>query len=95
MRMFGGRNKLEQLSDRLSKRNIEDQKMELENIKKAVENNEFTEMEFDCVLIGNADAIFPPANQQNYWNSKTRIIEMNLPHYPFDKFKSWKEIINI
>ena len=44
---------------------------------------------WDKAIVGKSDAIFSPQNQLCYWDNRTEIIEMELPHYPFFYFKSW------
>ncbi len=48
---------------------------------------------FSTALIGSADLIFPPANLQRFWDGKVRILEVDLPHFPFYQFDSWSEIL--
>ncbi|OQY04142.1 MAG: hypothetical protein B6I20_03650 [Bacteroidetes bacterium 4572_117] len=95
MRMMGGRDKYMQFKKNLGKREIQNQKDELSYILKEVNYDKKAEMNFDCALIGSNDLIFTPDNQFNYWNSKTRIIKTNVPHYPFTIFTTWDEIIEL
>ncbi|PJG83666.1 DUF452 family protein [Caviibacterium pharyngocola] len=48
-------------------------------------------------VIGQQDRIFPPENQQRYWQSyfgqhSDHIVESALPHYPFAAFSHWAEL---
>lgn len=95
IRMLGGRKQYAQLINRISTREVENQKSELSNILKEVSSNKAAEIRFDCALIGSNDLIFTPANQFNYWNAKARIVETDVPHYPFAVFETWNEIIGL
>ncbi|MDA3845346.1 MAG: DUF452 family protein [Vallitaleaceae bacterium] len=95
MRMFGGRDLMETHQENLSNRNTQNQKDELAAIKDAVESSKIDALTFDVAVIGKNDLIFIADNQFNYWNNKTRVIEMDIPHFPFDSFTSWNEIIHL
>ena len=95
IRMLGGRKQYAQLVNRISTREVENQKSELSNILKEALSNKAVEIKFDCALIGNNDLIFTPANQFNYWNAKARIVGEDVPHYPFAIFETWNEIIGL
>lgn len=47
-------------------------------------------------IIGIHDKTIPYKNQKRYYKEKdTKIIEVDINHYPFDYFDSWEKIINI
>lgn len=47
-------------------------------------------------IIGKFDKTIPYKNQKRYYqDKKTKIIEIDINHYPFKWFDSWKKIINI
>ncbi len=94
MRVFGGRTQYAEATARLSARTVENQKAELACILKSVEEGKQGSFKFDCAVIGNGDLIFAPQNQMNAWKNKTRVEEMNLPHFPFLDFQSWQEILD-
>ena len=86
----------------LPKREIENQKQELAQIKhlSAVRENEHRNFCFDRVIISQHDKIIQAKNQMNYWqneyqdgNCRISIIE-NSGHCVFYGFKTWGEIIN-
>ncbi len=95
MRMLGGRKQYSELITRVGTRDIENQKKELSYIQKEVLSNAKAELHYDCVLIGRNDLIFTPTNQLNYWNEKSCIVERKIPHYPFEIFESWTQIIEL
>lgn len=95
MRMMGGRKQYEQLLDRASSRNADDQKSELMYIRKEVLTGKKPEINFDTAFIGSNDMIFLPANQKNYWNGRVAIVEKEVPHYPFGAFENWGQIIEL
>jgi len=95
IRMFGGQRQYILLSDRISDDEPNKQKQELSHILQQVFLNEEVDFNFDCALIGTNDLIFTSVNQKNYWNAKTRIVEIEIPHYPFTLFESWDQIIKL
>ncbi|MBN1462509.1 MAG: DUF452 family protein [Paludibacteraceae bacterium] len=95
MRILGGRANFENLQSVLPIRSMENQQAELQYIKESIEKGETQEIQFDTVLIGNQDLIFSPVNQQNYWQDRSKMVLLDMPHYPFASFNSWKEIIEI
>lgn len=95
MRILGGRANLERLQSVLPNRSIENQQTELRFIKESIEKGKTQEIQFDTVLIGNQDLIFTAVNQRSYWQGKSKLIERELPHYPFFAFTNWQEIIDL
>lgn len=93
IRMLGGQKQFNEYQSILPNRQVENQKNELKNLYNQILNNKISELPTDCAIIGREDLIFTYKNQHNYWENKTKIIEMNLPHYPFYVFKKWAEII--
>lgn len=75
-------------------RNLSNIKKELEFIRNKYNPNNDIENIFNFAVIGKLDKIFKPQNQTNYWLNKTNIVNMEIPHYPFLGFKSWKEFID-
>lgn len=94
-RMAGGRKLLEGITNRMSLRETDNQKSELHSIQQQVIKSGKVEMNFDRVLIGTGDLIFPPDNQRQSWSASTRKLEVNCPHYPFAMFERWKQIIEL
>ena len=82
------------LSDVLSDfqtRNNDELKQELISIKRLKPNKYLT---FDKVIVSTKDRIIPYKNQLNYWQTtNSTIIEKDLPHYIFDKYKNWSELL--
>jgi len=95
MRMLGGRTQYEEHLNCLTSRTAENQQEELKYIQQEVESKGLKEITFDTVLIGSKDLIFTVQNQYNYWSGKTKIVEADVPHFPFSIFNSWQEIIDL
>lgn len=93
IRMSGGRKQYGRVTNCIPARDVDNQKRELSNLKREISMNKSAEMPFDCALIGTNDQIFTPANQENYWNSRARIINKDVPHFPFTIFDKWEQII--
>ena len=69
---------------------LEELKEELISIQK-IELNE--ELNFDCAIVSDNDKIIPTKNQINFWENKTKIININSTHCPFEKYISWMELL--
>ncbi|MCH4895927.1 DUF452 family protein [Marinilabiliaceae bacterium JC040] len=77
-------------------REFEEQVDELENLEVLV-NKYGTNSDFkwNSVLIAEKDTIFSMKNLLNYWKGNAEVTIVNMPHYPFDKYNSWEQIIAI
>lgn len=77
-------------------REFDEQVDELENLELLVgkygTNSSFT---WNSILIAEKDTIFFTKNLLNYWEGNAHIEIQSIPHYPFDKFNSWEQIIAI
>ncbi|MBR6163195.1 DUF452 family protein [bacterium] len=72
------------------KRPTEELKEELESLN----NLKITDfLKFDKACISTEDRIVPSKNQVNYWLNRTSTELLSAPHYPFNLFKSWEELI--
>ncbi|MFR8991942.1 MAG: pimeloyl-ACP methyl esterase BioG family protein [Fusobacterium sp.] len=74
-----------------SNRNFQEIKAELQYFKDnySLEKNVFTK-----AFIGKKDRIIPALRQEKYYNSHNiEISIIQCPHYPFNFFKSWLDII--
>lgn len=94
-RMFGGILKYSQNSDKFSVRETIEQKEELAYLKEKIKEQPEIELHIDTAVICKDDLIFNRKNQQRFWTNKCRTYEMTEPHYPFDAFETWKEIIEL
>ena len=94
-RMMGSKSALTEFEQFLPDRSIIQQKSELISIFEMQKNNRYQSGRFcwDVVIIGLNDLIFPVANQQNWWIGKSKIIEIDQPHFPFKGFECWDQII--
>ena len=51
-------------------------------------------IKYDKAIIPNKDIIVPYKNQLNYWRqTTTQIVEINAPHYVFNNYRDWQDII--
>lgn len=51
-------------------------------------------LNFNKVIISTKDRIIPTKNQLNYWiNKEAEIIKVEFPHYIFDKYTKWSELL--
>jgi len=94
-RVFGGPRQYLEFQHCLSECESEGQKEELSKIKQGVEDGGKCVMDFDVAVVGDKDMIFLPQNQRNSWDERVRVVDMDVPHYPFGAFKSWDDIINL
>ncbi|MEA4862161.1 hypothetical protein SDC9_148094 [bioreactor metagenome] len=76
-----------------SQRPAEEEKVELEAICRRVASNPQPANIFDTAVIAARDRIFQPENQRRAWKrANIKIIEMDIPHYPWDpqnRVKLW------
>ena len=92
LRMFGGKSGYDQSIGFLSQRSTENQSEELKFF--YTMKDTFTyDVKWDKVYIGKSDLIIPYENQKTFWADKTKIIETNWSHFPFNHIESWSEII--
>lgn len=94
LRILGSKASYQTFGEKLKKRNPSAQKEELISIQNHIENGYTYTRHFDCSIIGQKDAIFAPKNQQNAWKNTFKK-ELDIPHYPFEYFDSWQEILNV
>ncbi len=67
-------------------------KQELISISKINPTNSF--IKYDKSFVSEFDKIIPSKNQLNYWQSvSTKTIVKDAPHYIFNQFCSWSELI--
>ncbi len=94
-RMCGDRETLAQFTSNAPRRSIIDQQQELKAIAARTQNKPCPRNIFDVALVSNRDRIIPPAAQLAYWNKEQcPIISLEAPHYPFNLWNSWKELID-
>lgn len=94
-RVCGNSDVFELFKKQTPKRSYESQKQELKYLKTNARKNE-TVKEWDLVVISKDDLIFSAKNQMNYWKqSNLQIVEIEASHYPFQIWKSWKEVCNL
>lgn len=79
--------------DELSPKNIS--LIKLKNELLEIKNcTSFENKKIDFAIIGKKDRIIPYKNQKLYFQKNNiPIIELDIEHYPFYNFKSWRDII--
>lgn len=92
-RMFQCDNHLMKFNHNLPNRHIDNQKLELENIKKYYCENKL-EMNniYQLVILSKQDLIFPYKNLKKFWNGIIQVHEIDSGHFCFYNFESWKSI---
>lgn len=95
MRVLGGLAQYKTHNNKIGKQSLSTQLKELKYLQQEVINSEAQTFQYESALIGTNDHIFPTSNQLNHWTGKTRIIEKDLPHFPFLTFENWKQIIEL
>lgn len=65
-------------------------KIELERIIDSLPTADF---HWDKAIVSRNDAIFPPDNMLRFWQERCTVEELDAPHYPFEIFKSWEELL--
>lgn len=94
-RVLGGKAAFELHQHKLTSREIEEQQVELEVILELVTKKGIPVFNFETALIGQKDLIFSPCNQWRFWKRRAIVIELALPHYPFNYFRNWQQIISL
>jgi hypothetical protein len=99
-RMTGSAQDYEAFVLRAPRRSLQDVKEELSALLAGVDDSKAsgimdtsTSLIWDEAWIGNRDRIFPPDNMRRYWDGRTRVRELDLPHYPFGAFDHWRNIL--
>lgn len=92
------KNPQETFIEGLPKRDVENQRKELVQIRNLASTKDFSEKIqcFTKIFIGTQDKIIPAKNQIKFWSQKEDlpIFELNEGHFIFNLFKSWDEIID-
>jgi len=93
-RMFGSRQLFALASSYLSDRDVNSQKEELCFLLKEINNRKIIRSIWDFAIIGKSDLIMPTKSQIAFWEGKIAFCEEDIPHFPFNKYNSWSEIID-
>ncbi|WP_295810964.1 pimeloyl-ACP methyl esterase BioG family protein [uncultured Victivallis sp.] len=92
-RVAGGRAELEAFP--LPCRTPEEQQRELFALEQAAQGALPVNC-FRLAVVGTRDRIFPPEAQTAFWQSvQTPILSLDLPHYPFAEFHSFREVTDL
>lgn len=91
-RMFGSAELMKRMEGRMPEIDFDERKEELRKIIEAAPY-ETEGIRWSKALLSVDDAIFPIKNMGNYWNRNSGVRLLPAPHYPFDRFKSWEELI--
>ena len=95
LRMCGGKAEYNNFKKNPPLCTIEEQKSELIELQSIIKNHKTNWNLFEQALIGANDLIFVPENQKNAWSKNTQIILKDYPHYCFNRWDSWDEIIQL
>jgi len=68
---------------------------ELNNLKDVSIDANMNNFKWDVALVGVKDRIFPARNLVSYWNDKTKLVQEEMPHYPFNLYDSWSKILSL
>lgn len=94
-RVFGGRKGVSESVNRLPKRDSENQRTELRFLFQQITELPESNLAWDCALVGLSDLTITTKNQTNYWSERTRMVHVDVPHFPFNVFSSWQQIIDL
>jgi len=75
-------------------RSLADQREELAALQLVVMDETVTPPLYDDVIISRNDLIIPTRNQQAFWQDQ-RVIEIDGCHYPFSRWQSWSDILDL
>ncbi|MCX8084840.1 MAG: DUF452 family protein [Calditerrivibrio sp.] len=73
---------------------LEIAKEELKNLKVFVDETGRLENIYNIAIISENDKIFPPTNQMSFWQNELDFMFVDEDHFPFFRFKSWRELLN-
>lgn len=76
-------------------RELMEQIAELNNLKRVSVGADINDFKWDVAIVGMKDRIFPAKNLVAYWKDKTRLIQEDMPHFPFNLYNSWSKIISL
>jgi biotin synthesis protein BioG len=93
-RMCGGAEAGARFDEAGPKRDLDDQRQELEAIRRHYDAGlPPAPYPFDAALVGSRDRIVPPLHQRRHWKSVRREILPGVPHFPFFHL-GWKELLH-
>ncbi len=91
-RVMGGASNYIKNSIYLPKRIFEEQKDELEALSSHFKSLFNSNLIWQKAICGTEDLIFPTQNLIRFWGNKA--IEKPLPHFIFDNYQTWDELLN-
>jgi biotin synthesis protein BioG len=92
-RMCGGASAAERFGEVMPRRDLDDQRQELEVIRRhQAAGLPPTPYPFAAALIGSRDKIVPPLHQRRHWKSVRQVLLSDMPHFPFFHL-GWEELI--
>ncbi len=97
MRTLGGVKAFQQLEmkEKLPERTLEDQKAELAWFWDNAVADYQPLLTWDKAILGTDDLIFPCENMKAYWSERADVVIFDMPHYPFEQLKKWKDIFRL
>ncbi len=93
LRMCGSKQVYEKFMENKPERPINEQLEELLFIQNLTKTSVKSEFNWNFAIIGSSDKIFPVSNLMNYWKDKTQVILTDFPHFVFNNYNKWDEII--
>lgn len=96
LRIFGDKKTLDLYRDRTSQRTLESLKDELRWMYNRIMETNDLNYTWDIATASPDDRVFPYKNVYDYWSKrdKTRLLTIDMPHYPFFKWNNFGEMID-
>jgi len=91
LRMCGSKAVYDVFKNYMPQRSVENQKQELKYFLDHATNDQ--PMQWDEVIIGTGDKIFPFENLKTAWLSHKNVKTIDAPHYPFYLWQSWEMFV--
>ncbi|MDX2415365.1 MAG: DUF452 family protein [Bacteroidales bacterium] len=96
LRLFGDKGTLDKFRDRTSQRSVESFREELRWMYNRIMETNDLNYRWDIAIASPKDRIFPFKNVSDYWSKRdtTKLLSLDIPHYPFFKWSSFLEMID-
>ena len=96
LRLFGDKGTLDKFRDRTSQRSVESFREELRWLYNRIMETNDLNYRWDIAIASPEDRVFPFKNVSDYWSKResTKLLSLDLPHYPFFKWSSFLEMID-
>jgi biotin synthesis protein BioG len=77
------------------KREVKDQREELEYLKKMVERSTSQESIYTDVVISGNDLVMPTLHQEAFWQGHQSLVPIEGCHFPFFRWHNWDELFSL